>query len=382
MSVALVVIPRRILAILVLVFLASCGLEREEYEAIDAWLSCDECIGDERAAVDSIGEDAVPTLARAVKEGPSPGRREIMRRKFLERYPTPGPGGLSAAAYAAQLEANYVAGYRKRSAIALADIGGNKARDALRDALNDSAGRAYRPDVVRTILTALATTEMSTFGGSVIPSVVAFGDTVTVSEGAGLEWSGDEQIVLEGVPFAPADLIVSRTPASIKFLAVGDVGTYPLGVTSLGPDSVTQIGNVTIRSLVDASDRGKILCPTVACAADSAAAVVAFPYTVFLSLWTTPPRPDTVDLLQFRPFPPETLTVTARLDWPTSANFDLRWRRCMPFGAVVGNETGATTANPESSTVMIPGGECWVLLVSLRPQHPRPEFARLRLTSP
>ena len=379
MSIRLALVLGLILAILAVFLFASCGLKREEYEAIDAWLSCDECISEERAAVDAIGEDAVPTLKRAVKDGPSPGRREIMRRKFLDRYPTPGPGGLSAAAYADQLVGNYVANYRKRSAVSLGDIGGKKARDALRDALTDSAGRGYRPDVVRAIRAELARTEASVFAGSVAPSIVALGDTVTVSEAGGLDWNGDEQIVLEGVPFPPADLVVNRTPTSLKFLAVGDVGTYPLGVTSLGATDVTQVAELTIRSLVDANDRAMVSCPAVACPVDSIPAVTAFPYIAFLSLWTTPPRPDTVDLFRFRP--PTSLRVTARLAWPTSANLDLRWRRCTPPSATVGNEGGATMANPESTTVIIPGGECWVLLVSLRQQWPRPVFARLHLTS-
>jgi hypothetical protein len=225
----------------------------------------------------------------------------------------------------------------------------------------------------------LAALESAPFAGTITPATVGFADTVTVSEGAGLDWNGDEQIVLLAAPFPPTDLVVVQPGTFLRFLAVGDVGTHALRVTNLGPSAETQVGSLTIRSLVDANDRGMRSCTTVTCMVDSAAVVSAFPYRAFLSLWTTPPRMDTVDFFQFRP--PAPLPVTARLDWPSAANFDLRWRRCAPY-VLVGNEDGATAANPESTTVTIPGGECWVLLVSLVTRGPEPEFARLRLTSP
>jgi hypothetical protein len=367
-----------IAVVLVLVLVTNCGLKREEYAAIDAWLLCDECTAGERAAVSSIGEEAVPTLARALR-GPSPGRKTLMRQKFAEAFSSPGSGGLTRDQYADQLLDNYVATYQERAALSLRDIGGDDARDILRTALADSSARDYRSDVVQAIRVALASLESAPFGGTVTPTTVAFADTVTVSQGNGLAWNGDEQIVLAGGPFPGADLVVTQMATSLRFVAVGDIATYPLGVTSLGPGAETQVASLTIRSLADANDRGMMSCGTVACTVDSAAVVSVFPYRAFLSLWSTPPRPDTVDFFQFRPQAP--LTVTARLDWPTTANMNLRWRRCAPY-VVVGNADGATSANPESTTVTIPGGECWVLLVSLVSTGPNPQFARLRLTSP
>lgn len=358
---------------------AACALEDQEYAAIDAWLNCDHCINGERAAVEALGNDAVPTLALALR-GPSQGRRDLMRRKFEESH-RQYPAGVPQTQYVNQLLANYVATYQKRSALSLGDIDSERARDELRKARDSAGVRGYRPDVVRVIRTALAIAESPPFDGSIRPASVRFADTVTVSRGYGSTvWDGDEEAVLAAAPFAPSDLLVFQASDSLKFLAVADAGTHALSVGNLGPSSATQVAPLTIRSIVDANDRATRSCVTHACTVDSSMSVGAaqLPQEVFLSLWRTPPRPDTVDVFRFRPTFPT--PISARLDWPSSANLDLRWRRCSPY-VMVGNDSGATMSNPESTAVIVPAGECWVLLVMLVSAGTEPEFARLRLAT-
>jgi hypothetical protein len=90
-----------------------------------------------------------------------------------------------------------------------------------------------------------------------------------------------------------------------------------------------------------------------------------------------------MDTLDYFKLPPTSARqVTARLDWAGSANLDLHWRHCVTFAAV-GNNDGATANNPEVTSVPIPAGQCWMILVQMiSGSSTVPTFARLRLTSP
>ena len=125
-----------------------------------AWLECDECTAGELDSVVALRDEAVPTLARALAEGPSGARvaelrgtlaagavrrRELMSGTRLtfqgQRYIDAETGTLRSI-------------YRIRAARALAAIGGDAALEALR-AVSDSTGF---PEDVRT---AIRTAEVS-----------------------------------------------------------------------------------------------------------------------------------------------------------------------------------------------------------------------------
>src|SRR5512134_3649634 len=53
---------------------------------IVAWLECDECSEGELAAVVKLGQAAVPSLAANLRDGPSPARREQLRRHLEESH--------------------------------------------------------------------------------------------------------------------------------------------------------------------------------------------------------------------------------------------------------------------------------------------------------
>jgi HEAT repeat protein len=119
---------------------------------IVAWLECDECSEGELAAVVKLGQAAVPSLAASLRDGPSPARREQLRRHLEESHARlKDRSRTSAAVYVPRYTENLVALYRVRAARALSAIGGPVARQALEDAL----GQPYRDDVRQSIKAAL-----------------------------------------------------------------------------------------------------------------------------------------------------------------------------------------------------------------------------------
>ena len=93
-------------------------------------------------------------------------------------------------------------------------------------------------------------------------------------------------------------------------------------------------------------------------------------------------RGDVGDFFKLQPA--VATTYTARLDWYGAADLDLFWRMCNTLSAV-GNTNGATQANPETTTVAMPAGSCWILQVTMAPGGANgngPAFARLQVTTP
>src|SRR5690242_3028119 len=101
-------------------------LSGNDQRAIHAWLTCDDCTGGERAAVEALGDRAVGTLGKALV-GPTVEQTTIMKHKFDTSYKIADMGtrvpGLTVAGYSNFRAANYAANYQKRAALALGDIG-------------------------------------------------------------------------------------------------------------------------------------------------------------------------------------------------------------------------------------------------------------------
>ncbi|MDX1394748.1 MAG: hypothetical protein R3195_10155 [Gemmatimonadota bacterium] len=127
---------------------------------IDPWLLCEECVDGERESVVSLGEDAIPWMADALR-GPSPRRVSNIRLQAAESYArlvaaTPsGDPGRTQTQYVDHYTDNYVATFQSRAAKALGDIGTDAALDTLRTALAAAEARDYRDDVVTEIVRAL-----------------------------------------------------------------------------------------------------------------------------------------------------------------------------------------------------------------------------------
>lgn len=125
---------------------------------IDAWLLCEECVDGELAAVLALGSGpgtrgaAVEQLSEGLLAGPSPARVANVRQQFLESFEADSAYGMTVlgvppvttlAAYMDHYLENFIAVFRARSAIALARIGGPRARATLDSAI---AGGLRDPD--------------------------------------------------------------------------------------------------------------------------------------------------------------------------------------------------------------------------------------------
>lgn len=111
--------------------------------SIIAYLECEECMDGERAAVVKLGRTAVPTLAAALREGPSDVQLELLRRHItnthrkLKEYEQTHPEAKplrSVEFYVKLYTDNYLALHQSRAATALGAIGGPEARRALEEA--------------------------------------------------------------------------------------------------------------------------------------------------------------------------------------------------------------------------------------------------------
>lgn len=73
-------------------------------------------------------------------------------------------------------------------------------------------------------------------------------------------------------------------------------------------------------------------------------------------------------------------TIAVRLDWFNASDQDILWCNAA-CSAFVGNFTGATGANPENSTVIIPAGVTWNLWINLFDPHgANPTLVRVRVS--
>jgi HEAT repeat protein len=125
------------------------------------WLECEECVDGELEAVVRLGQDIVPSLEAVLHEGLSPAGRKFLESELEKRYdrmmaraeenPRTRPAG-TREQFLEQYMGNFEAMYRIRAAIALGEIGGSKANQALQEASQTE----HRRDVERAIREALA----------------------------------------------------------------------------------------------------------------------------------------------------------------------------------------------------------------------------------
>ena len=368
--------------------LTGCGLTDREWRTLDAWLTCNECINGERAAARGIGQKAVPEFSSALV-GPPARRQTLVRAQFANSYPGVAIAGLTRDVYADLLLANYVATYQKRAAIPLEILVATMRRP--RSMKRWPGRRPVRTgkmwcDSIRYVVTR---SNGVPFGGTLSPLRVSFGDTLTLTGSATQPFNGDELADIDGAPFPPADVVLSRGTNELKIAALGEPGAHGVAISNVGTGTSTEIATLTIGSAVDANDRAMLSCSSLRCSVDSAPRIVPWvsplPDVFVLVAHPTSDRHSRRSENPPRHFPTRAAhppAVTATLNWQGAANLDLRWQRCSNL-ASAGNDSGATGANPERSSVTI-SDDCWALLVLLLPgSAPAPRaFARLRITSP
>lgn len=310
------------------VFAVACGPSAAQRQAIREWLACQEGCQSRLGPVTSIGNDAVPLLASALRHAPTQ-EREDLRRRLIEAYDELGLPPAGQATYVARYLGNFDALYQTHAAVALSTIRTPLARATLRRALDSSDVREYRADVFRAVQDAFALVAHDAFTGLLVPDTVDYLDTVRVSEGSGQPWDGNEGILVVGSPF-PKDLVVARDVDSLKFLAVIEPGTHSVLVTNLGPPRDTQVASFHV-------ERAPYLPHAPATAPDLTAGAFP-PDTIHLALGTR--VTDTTDY--FRLAPGAVLPVTANVDWTGLSSVTLSWRSCtspFPLATLPGNNT-------------------------------------------
>jgi hypothetical protein len=152
---------------LLVVCLAAMACQREltlrERARLYAWLQCEECVDGELAAVTALGKSwrtggaTVDSLSDDLLAGPSAERRNNVAQQFVSSFLEDSAHADSAGTqlpvssieYAQYYQYNFVNLYRVRAAIALAEIGGAKARAVLDSAVaryTRTAGDTLRGD--------------------------------------------------------------------------------------------------------------------------------------------------------------------------------------------------------------------------------------------
>jgi len=154
---------------------------------IVSWLECEECVDGELAAVSELRTAVVPPLINALEHGPSPANIAKERYALETRFGRLARDGVKLEAspdvIAEQYLNNYRARYGMRAAIALGDIGGADARNALVRASRDAS---VRPDVRQEVEKALAKLEAQ----SPPPSRFPTGRVIAILLGAGALFGG------------------------------------------------------------------------------------------------------------------------------------------------------------------------------------------------
>jgi hypothetical protein len=127
--------------------------------ALATWLESDDFEPYHLAPVTNFGQVVVPSLIAALERGPSPAKREVVRRSLEADYEALAERARSDPArrlrrkpeFMQHYLANFDARYRIRAAQALSAIGGASARKALEGSLE----KAWRDDVRTAIRQAL-----------------------------------------------------------------------------------------------------------------------------------------------------------------------------------------------------------------------------------
>jgi hypothetical protein len=325
-------VARGFIALVCLAALTACG-DRETQRRVDAWLACDECIGQQRQRVAARGDRAVSALATHLRAPPA-GYLEGKRRQFAESYQP--SAALSRDEYVGRMLESYAALTQSRAALSLGDIRTPRAQAELSRALAEAGSRGYRRDVVQTIAASLARASHGSFDGTLGVTRVDFGDTVRVHAGS-IAWDGNESAELHGSPFGN-DVFLRRfmTPGgddSLEFVAIGELGAYAVAVTGLGAADETQ---------VDTTLRITSMGYTVHTPASADVLTQGMlPQVRYLVLGAT--GGDTLDYLRVEPTVPLSVTATARS--PGAGAVDLAWRSCTSGGPVPGTAAGRVVSD-------------------------------------
>ena len=218
-------------------------------------------------------------------------------------------------------------------------------------------------DPAGSIATRGLTVVAGTFAGGMTPTAVDPGDTVSLTSAVGGPgFDADTRVDVNGVRAFTFDI----TATTIKFIvpAMGVTGSVPLAMTNMGPGQAAQNATLTSNTAspadpYDAVNDDPSTAPTISANGD---------YYIILSGTchegvATASGDDCDDFFKVTNSTGADLTITVRLDWFTGSDIDILWCKnatCSGAGNVV-TGGGATSSNPENSSVVIPAGATWYL---------------------
>jgi len=352
-----------------------CGFSDDDRRAVEAWLTCIDCIDNERQAVESIGSAAVPYLRQAAL-GPSPQRVANAEQLALRSYARIPSTTIPESTFVWRSTSGFVAMYQSRAAMSLGDVGTPAAIDGLRAAVAlDSAtadssttgARYFRSDVRRTIITALATARSVPFPSALTLGRASFHDTITVRSNMPGGLAG-RTAQLVGAPFGNRITVERWGDDSLAIIAGAAAGTYALQLVSGFASDTPWVVPLWIHAY-----RYEVRNPASAPEMTGA----GFPRIHFPVLGM-PEGADSIDFFSFEPT--YMLAIRVELDWEMPGELDLRWFECPPPGdppALL--PTPSSNARPEVSEVRIQAGRC-VLLGVISRQRDHRTLGRLEIT--
>ncbi|HEV8263517.1 MAG TPA: hypothetical protein VGQ06_01110 [Gemmatimonadales bacterium] len=224
-----------------------------------------------------------------------------------------------------------------------------------------------------------------TFTGTISPGSGGSADRITFTRAAGgPAFDNDTQIAF-GTGFTltsftdqvrvTADAIDAAAPVAAA------TGSIPFVLTNIGPNQVALAGTFTI-SRTDLADPYDAVNDDPSTAPD-----IAVNGAYFIVMSGTCPGGVGIDCDDF-------FTITNNLTRPDTISVNVQWVGAPSSGAdidvlwcnaacsaIVGNFDGATVANPEASTVIIPASTTWRLWINLFDPHGTTHsLARVRVT--
>ena len=271
---------------------------------------------------------------------------------------------------------------------AVTPVSGSITADSFKLSVSDlAAGGTYYVQVTRLGATNLAwrgsyTLPVGTWGGTMAPSSGRPTDLVVLKKGGGdPQFDADTRVFLGGVrafidQFSTDTAVIVVPP--VEFTGETGMRISRMGAAQQAVDDAVGL-NSTSSSPLDPFDHANDFY------------LGATPLTVngnhYITLSGTcdsgvPTKgaDDCDDLYQIHNTTGSPISVTVTLSWFTDADIDILWCNadCSGF---VGNFNGATSANPETSTVSIPAGATWNLWLNLFDHGtPNATLARVNVT--
>ncbi len=221
------------------------GISYEEYDAITAWLTCDDCLDGERERVAAIGDRAIPFLEEALDSLPG-NRRDNMRAQYWELHQFMGSTGDSTTFVDGYLQSMETA-VRMRSATSLGDLG---AESVLADALSGQLP-GWRPEALEALQMALLRADLPPVGTGATDAWAVVGPAAAVNLCNGM---GSTACTLPDVP--RVDVVAQVTGPTSWTQPPWTVGTvHFLYRTAGSSDPPREAGRVDLGSAVQ-TDNG------------------------------------------------------------------------------------------------------------------------------